>query len=31
VNGITQNLLSYDKAGIDFKVLDMDDMPDYPI
>ena len=31
VNGITQNLMNYEKHGIDLKVLDLDDMPDFPI
>ncbi len=31
VNGINQNMMPYDKHGIDFKLLDIDDMPDYPI
>lgn len=31
VNGITQNMLSYDKHGIDHRILDIDDMPDFQI
>jgi len=31
VNGISQNMINYDKHGIAFKLLDIDDMPDFDI
>jgi hypothetical protein len=31
VNGIAQNMIAYDKLGIDFKLMDIDDMPDFDI
>lgn len=31
VNGIAQNMINYDKHGIAFKLLDIDDMPDFDI
>jgi dual specificity MAP kinase phosphatase len=31
VNGIAQNMIAYEKHGIDFKMMDIDDMPDFDI
>ena len=31
VNGVTDKLLPYEKYGIQFKVQDIDDMPDFQI
>jgi dual specificity MAP kinase phosphatase len=31
VNGIAQNVINYEKLGIAYKLMDLDDMPDFDI